>query len=170
MSAPAHLTHPPEDKPLPEKKGAPLPRRSRRIIDRTQKPLFILQQLRNFFLVPEMIPARNHIHARRKNLRRGPWRNPRTARRVFSIGNYYVDPMLQPKFRNQSRHSPAARLSHNIANEKNLHSFNSNPSPKNHDKARNRFRGGLHSFMPRPSQRNRAPFRGIIFEKLLWPF
>src|SRR5947208_547610 len=62
------IENPDGRKSLPFEYKAALARGSGRVIGWTHKPLFILQQLQHFFLVPKMVAARHHIHAGAENL------------------------------------------------------------------------------------------------------
>ena len=82
---------------------APLAWGASGIIDRPHKSRFLLQQDLNLFLIPEMIPAGDHIYARRINLRCCVRRDTVAAGGIFAVGHHYIKPMLRPQAGQQLR-------------------------------------------------------------------
>ncbi|MDB6065771.1 MAG: hypothetical protein JWR26_1979 [Pedosphaera sp.] len=100
---------------------APLPRRPLRIIQRPQKPRFILQESNHLLLVPKMVPGCDDIHPCRKNLLRRLGCDARSSCRVLPIRNHQVQLMLPPQSGQDSLYRFPPRFAHNVANKKNLH-------------------------------------------------
>src|ERR1051326_5076485 len=70
----------------PPPHGAPLPRRAGRIIERPHEPPFALQQGGHFLLVPEMVPAGDHVHAGGEDLLGRLRRYARAGARILPCG------------------------------------------------------------------------------------
>ena len=103
------------------KHAAACPRRSFRIIQRTQEPLLIREQFRYFLLVPEMITAGDDINAESEQLRRNAWRDAVAAGGVLTVGDDEIQPVLLAQLRQQQFDRPASWFAYYVADEKNLH-------------------------------------------------
>jgi hypothetical protein len=106
------------------KTGAALAGRAGRIIQRAQKAFFVGEQFHDFLLVPQMVAGGDDVHARGKNFPGGFGRDAGAAGGVFAVGDDEVERVLLAEFGNKFCNRAPARLSHDVADEKQFHGEN----------------------------------------------
>ena len=95
------------------------PRRSERKIERTNHSR-IIEQPKNFFVVPNMIAHRHGIHARFGQRLKTFTVHAETTRRILGVRDHEIE--LGTNRRQVIRHQHTARFSEDIANKQNSHS------------------------------------------------
>lgn len=103
------------------KNSAPLSRRSRRIIERTQTTRLGSQHIEHFLLIPHVIARGDDIHAGGKDFGGGLGREAGAARGVLAIGDDKVQPMLFAQGREKRLDGAPTGSAHDVTNEKQVH-------------------------------------------------
>ena len=117
------------------KNTAPLPQRSGRIIQRTQKAFFVGEQFHDFLLIPQMVAAGDDVHAGGKNFPGGFGRDAGAASGVFAVGDDEIERVLFVKFGQEFLDRITPRPPDDVADEEQFHDRQINrKSDEKHEK------------------------------------
>jgi hypothetical protein len=101
-------------------KGAALAGGVGGIIDRTQETGFVLHELVNFLLIPDMVAAGDDVGAGGEDFGGGVLRDAGAARGIFAIGYAEINAMFGAQPRKKFAHGATARFSNDVSYKKNI--------------------------------------------------
>ena len=90
-------------------------------IRRPQQARLVRQVVQNFFAVPAMISAGQHVDAILQQLVRQPRRDPESRRGVLPVGDHQVDLPLRHDIRQPVAYDQPSRRSHNVSHKQYAH-------------------------------------------------
>lgn len=122
-----HTSHQVDDRQSVDHCGA-APGGAGRNIERAQHARLDLNELFKPLLIPHVVTAGDHIHARREQRAHRGLGQSRTVRAVFPVRNHNVKPMLLSQLGHQCRYRVPSRSTYHIADEQDFHANRTLPA------------------------------------------
>ena len=103
--------------------------RAGRIIDRAQEARLQVEKCHHIFLVPDVVASRDHRHTGPEKVDCYFSGDAATAGGIFTVYDCEIDSVACLQFRQFRDHRTAARLAHDVAEEKNAEHWTSFSEP-----------------------------------------